>query len=577
MQVRLLRIVVSSPGDVEVERDAVDAAVAKLNPALRSGSLPYHFIVSRWERDAIPGLHLLGPQGRIDEALRIPDCDFLIGIFWKRFGTPVAASGSGAEHEIRQAIASWDKKQSPQVLLYFNETPFAPATPEEEEQYQKVQAFLEGLLSSSNPPLIKRYSVREDFQDLVFQNLLASALELHQTANANHLSPPRFAVTAQPLHVRLEGHSELVGDIFVKCTFATDMRPSGLPLWLGIVVYLNSIITSRLSGTPGAPSASEALIFEVGRPDSTNVNRGVVIGNRLLFDMVELRDVLPGETRTFRIANIRCNATLHEGVPILAGVSIAGRLEESRVNLGVATRSLSFSARGEELKRTELVVRGSGILLAYTPVVLTFKEEFTHAFKTKYSISPTLFSKDSHGLVSLSESSVDTPQVKIPGSSYMAGEADCSTRLSARFMMSYLGPRTRLFVSLRNLSPSSAKFEIVDNHPGVISKENTIIGEVEMCELCIKDDVASVEWELIDRHPTESATVEFMAALAFEEDFGEELIQSNWLIYGGLAPGQDSFAGTASSTLLIPRFFTSFGPGVSLKVFVPFAKKLTNY
>ena len=44
--------------------------------------------LSRWETDAYPGFHAEGPQGLIDPILKIEDCDILLGIFWKRFGTP---------------------------------------------------------------------------------------------------------------------------------------------------------------------------------------------------------------------------------------------------------------------------------------------------------------------------------------------------------------------------------------------------------------------------------------------------------------------------------------------------------
>ena len=252
MHTNVLRVVISSPSDVNVERDNVDAAVVNLNLVLRSSNVPYYFVTSRWERDAIPGMHPLGPQGRIDEALNIPECDFLVCIFWTRFGTPVAASGSGTEHEIRQAIGAWSKKQSPQVFLYFNESPFTPETSEEEAQFQKLKEFERELLSTPNPPLIKRYRDEAQFQGLVFHDLLASALRLSQSAAMNR-APLRFEFSAEPLLVRSEGFSELVGDIFVKCTYAVDGPASSLPLWTSFVLYLNTTITSRLSAGPAAP------------------------------------------------------------------------------------------------------------------------------------------------------------------------------------------------------------------------------------------------------------------------------------------------------------------------------------
>ena len=61
-----------------------------------------------------------GPQGLIDPILRIEDGDVLLGIFWKRFGTPTTDAGSGTEHEFLRAYASWQQHRRPQIMAYFN-------------------------------------------------------------------------------------------------------------------------------------------------------------------------------------------------------------------------------------------------------------------------------------------------------------------------------------------------------------------------------------------------------------------------------------------------------------------------
>jgi hypothetical protein len=78
------------------------------------------------ETDTYPGFHLDGPQGLIDPILRINDCDLLIGIFWKRFGTPTADGTTGTEHEFNLALQSWKEKGRPQIMFYFNQRPYAP-------------------------------------------------------------------------------------------------------------------------------------------------------------------------------------------------------------------------------------------------------------------------------------------------------------------------------------------------------------------------------------------------------------------------------------------------------------------
>jgi Domain of unknown function (DUF4062) len=101
-ELKTLRIVVASPSDVQAERTKLDGVVAELNRSVAQ-ILGYRLEVSKWESDAYPGFHASGPQALIDGILRIQDCDFFVGIFWKRFGTPVAEAGSGTAHEFQLA------------------------------------------------------------------------------------------------------------------------------------------------------------------------------------------------------------------------------------------------------------------------------------------------------------------------------------------------------------------------------------------------------------------------------------------------------------------------------------------
>jgi hypothetical protein len=72
-----------------------------------------------WEIDAYPGFHADRPQNSV---LNIQNCDILIGIFWKRFGTPIKEDGRTAtEHEISKAYEAWKQNGKPHILLYFNQ------------------------------------------------------------------------------------------------------------------------------------------------------------------------------------------------------------------------------------------------------------------------------------------------------------------------------------------------------------------------------------------------------------------------------------------------------------------------
>jgi hypothetical protein len=95
-------MLIASPGDVQAERNTLAMVIEELNTGV-ARDRDLRLEPARWETDAYPGFHLEGPQGWIDDILQIEDCDILIGISWKHFGTPVQDAASRTEHEFRQA------------------------------------------------------------------------------------------------------------------------------------------------------------------------------------------------------------------------------------------------------------------------------------------------------------------------------------------------------------------------------------------------------------------------------------------------------------------------------------------
>src|SRR5258708_5141476 len=101
----ILKVVVASPGDVQTERNALEDVIAGVNRDIESlldGK--FQFRLLRWETDVHAGFHLKGTQALIESVLKIADCDVLIGIFWMRFGQPVAGVRSHTEREIKIAL-----------------------------------------------------------------------------------------------------------------------------------------------------------------------------------------------------------------------------------------------------------------------------------------------------------------------------------------------------------------------------------------------------------------------------------------------------------------------------------------
>jgi hypothetical protein len=165
--VEIKRIVVASPRDMQAERNALPAVVDELNHGIAKDR-GLRLELARWETDAYPGFHPEGPQGLIDDILRIEDCDILIGIFWKRFGTPVQEAKSGTEHEFRRAYEPWRQHRRPHIMMYFNQRSYAPKTKAEAEQWGQVLDFREHFPKEG---LWWPYRGRVEFERLVRRHL----------------------------------------------------------------------------------------------------------------------------------------------------------------------------------------------------------------------------------------------------------------------------------------------------------------------------------------------------------------------------------------------------------------------
>jgi len=163
-----IRIVVASPNDVIKEREALANSIidrVNRNTAERLGLI---LKLGRWETDTYPGLHIDGPQGLVDSILKIEDCDILIGIFWKRFGTPTPDGKTGTEHEFYKAYDAWKKNKRPQVMLYFNQKEYSPNTTTEAKQHLAVLKFKEKLPKEA---FYQNYHGIQKFRDMVYDHL----------------------------------------------------------------------------------------------------------------------------------------------------------------------------------------------------------------------------------------------------------------------------------------------------------------------------------------------------------------------------------------------------------------------
>jgi hypothetical protein len=241
-----IRVVVASPGDVEAERKRLAAVIDELNSDLETSGCILRLY--RWETDAYPGFHVLGPQGLVDQVLDIGNCDMLIGIFWKRFGTPVSDAGSGTEHEFKIAYERWKASGGvrPRIMLYFRNEPFFPRSAEE---IQEMGRILEFRNAHHREALFCEFAAEIDFERAVRRHL-------RQSVNAIVSPPPKPP-----------GALVNAGGVARPYNYT---EPVGRAMFLGRESERNEILTGVKAGysfalTGGARLGKTSLLYEIKR------------------------------------------------------------------------------------------------------------------------------------------------------------------------------------------------------------------------------------------------------------------------------------------------------------------------
>ena len=215
-QKKRIRVVVASPSDVQIERDLLPDVLDELNHGIGELSNLY-FELYRWETEAYPGFHPHGPQGLIDSVLRIEECDILIVIFWKRFGTLVEDGQTGTEHEFRIAYNAWEKKGRPQIMVYFNKKLYRINTSSEMHQLEALLNFKNNFPKKG---LWWDYEGADEFKDLVRKHLTQFVKYLSPTF-APFMAPPdlpQFTAREKELYQLKQKLQDKVGSLVVLCS-----------------------------------------------------------------------------------------------------------------------------------------------------------------------------------------------------------------------------------------------------------------------------------------------------------------------------------------------------------------------
>jgi hypothetical protein len=116
---RTVRVFVSSPSDVRPERLIAERVVNRL-----AREFSYHFPIEAvlWEREPLLATHL--------QDLIVPphETDIVVTVLWSRLGVPLPeakylgaiskAPVTGTEWEFEDAVASYQQRGLPELLLY---------------------------------------------------------------------------------------------------------------------------------------------------------------------------------------------------------------------------------------------------------------------------------------------------------------------------------------------------------------------------------------------------------------------------------------------------------------------------
>jgi len=213
--IRLLKILLASPGDVKLEREKAREEITGLQPVAQK--LGYMLEAVGWETHATPGM------GRSQELLNklVAECDLFIGMLWRKFGSPTGEAESGTLEEFNLARERYVKERAPEIMLYFREVhPDFLSDPG--PQLQKVLDFKKQI-EDGHLALYQNYRDPEHFAQLLRQHLTEYLTKLVPTVDdrpvtasdrsveilplsafAEHLDYCRTALqkTARPLHLR---------------------------------------------------------------------------------------------------------------------------------------------------------------------------------------------------------------------------------------------------------------------------------------------------------------------------------------------------------------------------------------
>ena len=372
----------------------------------------------------------------------------------------------------------------------------------------------------------------------------------------------RVSASANTVCARHEGATELMGDVFLRCTYDDD-RPSPGPMLVTVELSASAPITSRILDR----NVTDVVLFEVGRPGAATLIPGVNLGGPgaygITFSKVHLGDIGPRETRIFQISNLRCDCgcvpvgPAATGSPVFVYVTMTGApIEDAQQIVATVKRGIEFEARSADnsgrLADSGFETSRSADLVEQRIATLRFTEGFVNAFKSRAPTHGPIWDTHEWNSVSNGESGSRCAVFEAgEGAVQVAGLADFGTELQAAF--SNLPAGVRIFVSAHQLG-----YRGYGGHARLLvpGGEATVIGDVEARELPIRNGTAMAIWEVRTPFYSERSAgfFDFAVFASYVSDpVANVPFVGTSILEGGLSPQLAAY----SSTGPIPMFIST--------------------
>lgn len=253
---RVVRIFLSTPSDVDVERAQVQHLVRDVNETLQflDTGRELRIEVVYHETHAFPDVG--SPQTVIDRQLPV-DYEIYLGIMWKRAGTPTGTAASGTIHEFDLAYEHALEHGWPTVMFFFCDDQIQmPRAQDEIEQLAHVIAFRHRLDSIG---YTASYTDRDTFRDALRPRLLRAIADVLSNAGAGATAREvgaGFVPPAQQARIRslAERYNEIRRDMP-----SGSQRTRAMTELYNDMVEIASDVRPLLDELEGSPSAGERL------------------------------------------------------------------------------------------------------------------------------------------------------------------------------------------------------------------------------------------------------------------------------------------------------------------------------